>query len=90
MSVFVTEADSFATMTYSTDSADHKFEVWQNNEYAYVEFQESQTWRGQIRSADPHESVYNALMKSDAMTEYLDKHSLQGVRKADPSLKYSQ
>lgn len=90
MQVLITEADSFAKMTFSTDSADHQFEVWQEGEYAYVEHQESQTWRGQIRGGEPHESVYNDLMQSEAMTEYLDKHSLQGVRKADPSLKYSQ
>jgi|APHM01.1.fsa_nt_gi hypothetical protein len=90
MPVFVTEKDDYAKMTFATKSADYQFEIWQDGDYAYVEYQETQTWRGSIKVVEPHETVYNKFMRSEAVTDFLDKHGLDGVRKADKEYKYSR
>lgn len=73
-----------ATMTVSLGDDDHKFEVWAEDGTAYVEYQESLTWRGQVRVLDPDESVYKSLMVSDEMTRFLETQDCDSVKRAGP------
>jgi hypothetical protein len=79
------EDDGTATMTISIADDDHKFELWSDGEEALVQYQESLSWRGQVRVSEPDESVYKALMTSDEMMSLLDKWSVGSVRRAAPT-----
>lgn len=79
------ESEGVATMTISIADDDYKFEVWSDGEIALVEFQECLSWRGQVRSIEPDEEVFKALMVSDEMTQMLDKWDVNGVRRAEPT-----
>ena len=87
MYVLSTEADDdgVATMTVSIADDDYKFDVWAEGDEALVEYQETLSWRGQIRVSEPDEDVYKALMVSDEMTEMLDEWNVSGVRRAHPT-----
>lgn len=77
--------DGVATMTVSLADDDHKFEVWTEGNEALVEYQETLSWRGQVRVSEPDEDVFKALMVSEEMSEFLDMHGVQGVRRAEPT-----
>jgi hypothetical protein len=79
--------DGVATMTVTFADDDHKFEVYRDGKNALVEYQETLSWRGQIRVAQPDDKVYRALMTSDEMTAFLERYNLNGVQRADPSPK---
>jgi len=79
------EDDGTATMTISIADDDHKFELWSDGEDALVQYQESLSWRGQVRVSEPDESVYKALMTSDEMMSLLDKWGVESVRRAAPT-----
>jgi hypothetical protein len=90
MSVLITDNGDHARMTLYAGPVSHKFEVWPDKEEALVEYQESLVSRGQIRVTEPSEQTYRELMRSSVMTEYLESHNLDRVRKADARLKYSR
>jgi len=90
MPVLITDNGDHARMTLYHGSISHKFEVWPNNNEALVEYQESLLPRGTVTVTDPNEKTYRELMRSDVMTEYLEKHNLDRVRKDDARLKYSR
>ena len=80
--VFVTEnSDGSADFTISIDEDDHKFSVSQDGDEAVVSYEESLTWRGQIRVAEPRQEVFKLLIQSDAMTGYLEANDLTVVRR---------
>lgn len=80
------DEDGVATMTLTFEPGDdHKFEVWPEGDEARVEFQETQSWRGSVLTTTPDERLFRALAQSDEMTEYLDRHGLDGVRAVQPS-----
>jgi len=79
------EDDGVATMTISIADDDHKFDVWVDGDTALVEYQESLSWRGQIRVSEPDEEIYKALMVSPEMAEMLDEWGVSGVRRAEPT-----
>lgn len=84
MSVLSTETDSgVATMTVEFADDLHKFDVWTEGGEALVEYQETLTWRGQIRASDPDEEVYKELMQSEEMTDFLNRHGAKSVRQAN-------
>lgn len=78
------EADGVATMTISIAEDDYKFDVWAEDDVALVEYQETLSWRGQIRVSEPDEDVFKELMVSDEMTDLLDEWGVTGVRRAEP------
>ena len=85
MHVLKTEQESgVATLTISIGDDDHKFEVWVDGDTALVEYQETLSWRGQLRVSDPDETIYKELMVSDEMTEFLNEYDCDSVRRADP------
>ena len=77
------EDDGIAEMTISIADEDHRFDVWTENDEALVEYQETLSWRGQIRVSEPDEDVYRELMLSDEMTQLLTRWGVSGVRRAD-------
>ena len=86
MFVLSSEADDgVASMTISIAEDDHKFDVWKEGDEALVEYQETLSWRGQIRVSEPDEDVYKALMVSDEMTDLLEAWDVAGVRRAEPT-----
>lgn len=86
MYVLSTEVgDSEATMTVSIADDDHKFDVWAEGDAALVSYQESLTWRGEIKVSDPDEDIYRTLMTSEEMTSLLNRWDVSGVRRAAPT-----
>lgn len=79
------ESEGVATMTISIADDDYKFEVWTEGDEALVEYQETLSWRGQIRVSEPDEDVFKALMVSDEMTRLLNEWDVGGVRRAEPT-----
>lgn len=77
------EDDGIAEMTISIADEDHRFDVWTEDDEALVEYQETLSWRGQIRVSEPDEDVYRELMLSDEMTQLLTRWGVSGVRRAD-------
>ena len=83
VSVLKTIEDSGeATMTITLADDDHKFDVWVDGDLAMVEFDETLSWRGEIRTSEPDDDIYTELMLSDEMTEFLDQHDCEGVKRA--------
>jgi hypothetical protein len=72
-------------MTISIADEDHKFDVWAEDDTALVQYQETLSWRGQIRVSEPDEDVFKALMVSKEMAEMLDKWNVAGVKRAEPT-----
>lgn len=79
------ESDGVATMTISIADDDYKFDVWAQDGEALVEYQETLSWRGEIRVSEPDEDVYKALMTSDEMMALLEEWDVNGVRRAEPT-----
>jgi len=75
--------DGSADLTLTLADDDHKFSVAspEATDYAVVTYEETLSWRGQIRVSEPDEAVWKLLMQSDEMTEYLDQNDLNGVRR---------
>jgi len=85
MYVLSTEEDEgVATMTISIADDDYKFDVWAEGDTALVEYQETLSWRGEIRVSEPDEDVFKALMVSDEMTQMLEQWGVAGVKRAEP------
>lgn len=73
--------DGSADFTLTLADDDHKFSVSAGGDTAWVEYEETLSWRGQIRVSEPDEGVWKLLMSSDEMTEYLEQNDLNGVRR---------
>jgi len=81
-SVLVTDhEDGSADFTVSFAEDDHKFSASVDGDTAVVQYEETLSWRGQIRVSEPDEDIFKDLMVSDAMTEFLEKYDLNGVRR---------
>lgn len=78
------EEPGVSTMTVAFAEDDHMFEVSADGDTAHVAYQETRTWRGVIRQAEPDESVYKELMTSDEMTAFLDRYGCTRVKRAPP------
>lgn len=68
--------DGSADFTITEDDEDFKFSITPDGNLTY---EETQTWRGEIRVSDPPNEVWRTLMQSDKMTEYLDAEGLNSV-----------
>lgn len=74
--------DGSANFTVAFADDDHKFSVsGTDGGYAEVSYEETLSWRGEIRVSEPDESVYKELMQSEEMTEFLDNNGFEGVRR---------
>lgn len=65
------------------DDEDHKFSAVADPATlsALVEYEETLSWRGVIRVKEPPQEVFRALASSDEMTEFLEAHGLDTVRR---------
>lgn len=80
--VFVTEyQDGSADFTISIADEDHQFSVSPDGSTGLLSYEETLSWRGEIRVSEPDEEVWAAIMQSDEMTDYLESHDLDGVRR---------
>lgn len=83
MQVLTTEQEEgVATLTISIAEDDHQFEVWADGDTAFVEYQETLSWRGMIRVSKPDEDIYKALVTSDEMTALLNSWGCDSVKRA--------
>ena len=73
--------DASGEFTISFADDDHRFTASVDGEVAVVEYEETLSWRGQIRVSKPDEHVYKELMQSDEMTQFLETYGLTGVRR---------
>lgn len=73
--------DGSADFTISIYDEDHKFSASPDGQHAKMSYEETLTYRGKIRVSEPEEEVWNVLMKSDEMTEYLEENDLSGVQR---------
>ena len=78
---FTDHGDGSADFTITIDDEDHKFSASAENGKAVVQYEETQSWRGVIRVAEPRNEVFRALMSSEEMTEFLETYRLDGVRR---------
>lgn len=78
------DENGVATMTVSIGDDDHRFEVWEQDGKAVVEYQETLTWRGQIEVSEPDDDIFKQLMVSEEMTEFLERFDLSAVKRAKP------
>lgn len=74
--------DETAEFTVSLGEDDYRFDVYTEGEKAVVEYQETHTWRGEVRVSQPADDIYKMLMVSDEMTKFLEKYDLKGIRRA--------
>lgn len=80
--VFMAEnSDGSAEMTLTVADDDHKFSVSHDGETAYVDYEETLSWRGKIQTREPDERIWRMLMQSENMTDYLESNGLTGVRR---------
>lgn len=73
--------DGSAEFTVALANDDHKFSVSHNGETAYVSYEESLSWRSQVRTCEPNEPIWRLLMRSERVTDYLDSHGLSGIKR---------
>jgi len=73
--------DGSADMTLTIANDDHKFSVSPDGDYGIITYEESLSWRGQIRVSEPDEAIWKMIMQSDKMTDYLEREGLDGVRR---------
>ena len=78
---YTDEQDGSATFTVSFADDDHKFSASAEGDTAVVEYEETLSWRGQLRVSEPDEHVFKELMSSDEMTEFLESYNLTSVRR---------
>lgn len=78
--VLVTDnGDGSADFTVTFADEDHKFSASAENNKAVVQYEETLSWRGQIRVSEPEDDIFKSLMVSDEMTEFLESYDLDSV-----------
>lgn len=81
-SVLVTDnGDGSADFTVSFADEDHKFSASADGNKATVQYEETLSWRGQIRVSEPDDDLFKTLMTSDEMTQFLEENGLDGVKR---------
>lgn len=73
--------DGSADFTVSFADDDYKFSASISGEKAVVSYEETLSWRGQIRVSEPDEEIYKALMVSDEMSEWMESEGLVAVKR---------
>lgn len=81
--VFSTEHDDgSADFTITIADEDYRFSALPAGDTrAVISYQETLSWRGEIRVSEPRNEVFKLLMQSEEMTEYLESQDLTGVRR---------
>ena len=71
--------DGSADFTVTFADEDHKFSASAEEDEAVVQYEETLSWRGQIRVSEPDDDIFKSLMVSDEMTEFLEEYDLDSV-----------
>lgn len=83
--VMISEVEpGVAEMTISIYDEDHKFDVWVDGKVAKVSYEETLSFRGQIRTSEPDEDIFKSLVVSEEMTEFLEEYGCESVKRAEP------
>jgi hypothetical protein len=71
------------TITEETQECneDHRFSVVADGDTATVSYEETHSWLGQMRVSQPSADVYEALMQSDEVTQWLDEYNVDHIRR---------
>lgn len=72
-----------AVVTISIFGEDHMFDLWVDGDTAKVSYEETLSFRGNIRASQPDPDVYVELMISDKVTEFLDENGCESLKRAD-------
>lgn len=78
---YTDNGDGSAEFTVSVNDEDHKFSAYSKDGKGVVEYEETLSWRADIRVSEPNDDIYKALMVSGKMTEFLEAYGLNGVRR---------
>lgn len=73
--------DGSADVTLSFADDDHSFSLSSDGEMAIVQYEETLSWRGEVRVSEPDDDVYKEVMVSDEVTAWLDERGLDGIRR---------
>lgn len=74
--------DGSADFTVSFAEDDYRFSASSgSDDSAVVQYEETLSWRGEIRVSEPDEDIFKELMTSDKMSEFLEANDLDGVRR---------
>jgi len=77
--------DGSADFTITIDGEHHKFSASSSSsnddETAVLSYEETLSWRGEIRSSEPSNDVFKQVMQSDEAATYLDQHELTSIRR---------
>jgi hypothetical protein len=83
--VMISEVEpGVAEVTINIYDEDHKFDLWVEGDTAKVSYEETLSFRGQIRVSEPDEDIFKSLVVSDEMTAFLDEHDCESVKRAEP------
>ena len=73
--------DDSAKVTVSVDDEDHRFNVFAVGSMGVISYEETLSWRGQIRTRVPDEEVWRTAMQSDEVTAFLEARGLDKLRR---------
>lgn len=73
--------DGSADFTVSVDDEDHRFSLSVSGEAADLSYEETLSWRGEIRSSEPREEIFRLLIQSDEMTVWMEQSGVRSVRR---------
>lgn len=71
--------DGSAKVTITEGDDDHRFAVVADGDTAAVSYEETHSWLGQMRTSQPSADVYETLMQSDKVTQWLDEHNVDHI-----------
>lgn len=76
--------DGSAKLTVSVDDEDHRFSIIVVDDWARMVYEESLSWRGEIRTKVPEDDVWKLGMQSDEVTEFLESHDVTTIKRDRP------
>lgn len=71
--------DGSAKVTLTQGEDDHRFSIVADGDTATVSYEETMSWLGAMRSAQPSESAFQQVMRSDEVTEWLDSYEVDHI-----------
>jgi hypothetical protein len=75
--------DGSAEFTISVDDENYRFSAAPEDGEAVLEYEETLSYRGTIRSSEPRHEVWKLLMTSPEVEAYLNEVELTAIRRKD-------
>lgn len=79
--LYMDNGDGSADFTITFADDDYKFSASTDGDTAVLSYDETLSWRGEIRVSEPDETVFKELMQSDEMTQFLEENELRSVKR---------